>query len=65
MKKILTKLLESYINATIRLLIESQAEQRETLRHFRIEITDGVFGRTIKLIQRETPLTDEQLNKLL
>lgn len=40
-------------------------EEKEILRHFKIEITSNILGTTTKLIQRDVPLTDEELNKLL
>jgi hypothetical protein len=39
--------------------------EKALARNFRVEITPGLFGNKIKYIQREKPLTDEELELMM
>lgn len=43
-------------------LEEEEAKEREEVRRFRTEITSGIFIDTVKKVERERPLTDEELD---
>jgi len=40
---------------------KTNTEYEERLRHFKVEVTENIWGKQVKWIQRDTPLTDEEL----
>lgn len=42
-----------------------EKELRAKLRMFKIEVTQGFFFKRVKYIQRDVPLTDEEIDAIL
>ena len=45
----------------LKILSTTNIEYEERLRHFKVEVTENIWGKQVKWIQRDTPLTDEEL----
>ena len=45
----------------LKILSTTNIEYEERLRHFKVEVTENIWGIQVKWIQRDTPLTDEEL----
>lgn len=43
---------------------DRKVREQILLRHFKIEVTHGFWGTRTRIIQRDTPLTNEQLNDI-
>ncbi len=52
-------------NRELQRVYDRQERARTIARNFKMEITETMWGKKVKLVQRDKPLTDDELKELL